>query len=282
MKDHMSLNKKIRQGILYVVLTLVSLYTLFPIYFLFVNSFKSQKEIVASPISLPESWQLTYLKSAAEQIRLGESVANTLIITLVSVALIVVISSVTAWMMVRSKTKGSSFLFLCFTAAMLIPFQSVMYPLVSLMEGIGLKNTFGLILMYGGFGLSMTVFLYHGFFKGVPLSLEEAAVIDGANIFQLFFHVVFPLVKPITATVVITNAMWIWNDYLLPFLIIGNNDSRTLTLSLYYAKSLSGQYGNPWELIFPAVLICAVPILVVFIFLQRNIIEGIAAGAVKG
>lgn len=105
--------------------------------------------------------------------------------------------------------------------------------------------------MYGGFGLSMTVFLYHGFFKSVPLSLEEAAVIDGANIFQLFFNVVFPLVKPITATVVITNAMWIWNDYLLPFLIIGNNDSKTLTLSLYYAKSLSGQYGNPWELIFP-------------------------------
>ena len=151
-------------------------------------------------------------------------------------------------------------------------FAIIQYPL---------KNTFGLILMYGGFGLSMTVFLYHGFFKGVPLSLEEAAVIDGANIFQLFFKVVFPLVKPITATVVITNAMWIWNDYLLPFLIIGNNDSKTLTLSLYYAKSLSGQYGNPWELIFPAVLICVIPILVVFIFLQKNIIEGIAAGAVK-
>lgn len=201
---------------------------------------------------------------------------------MVAVALIVVISSLTAWMMVRNKTKASSFLFLCFTAAMLIPFQSVMYPLVNLMEALGLKNTFGLILMYGGFGLSMTVFLYHGFFKSVPLSLEEAAVIDGANIFQLFFNVVFPLVKPITATVVITNAMWIWNDYLLPFLIIGNNDSKTLTLSLYYAKSLSGQYGNPWELIFPAVLICVIPILIVFIFLQKNIIEGIAAGAVKG
>ena len=185
-------------------------------------------------------------------------------------------------MMVRSKSKASDVLFLVFTAAMLIPFQSVMYPLVSLMEGLGLKNTFGLILMYGGFGLSMTVFMYHGFFKGVPLSLEEAAVIDGANIFQLFFHIVFPLVKPITATVIITNAMWIWNDYLLPFLIIGNNKSKTLTLSLYYAKSLSGQYGNPWELIFPAVLICVIPILVIFIFLQKNIIEGIAAGAVKG
>lgn len=282
MSGHMSINRKVKHALLYIVLTLAAVYTLFPIYFLFVNSFKSQKEIVASPVSFPERWDFAFLKNAAEQINLGSSVANTLVITVAAVALIVVVSSLTAWMMVRNKTKGSNFLFLCFTAAMLIPFQSVMYPLVSLMESMGLKNTFGLILMYGGFGLSMTVFLYHGFFKSVPLSLEEAAVIDGANIFQLFFSIVFPLVKPITSTVIITNAIWIWNDYLLPFLIIGNNDRKTLTLSLYYAKSLSGQYGNPWELIFPAVLICVVPILVVFVFLQKNIIEGIAAGAVKG
>ena len=267
---------------LYAVLTLIAVYTLFPIYFLFVNSFKSQKEIVAAPMSLPAAWNFDYLKNAAAQIHLLESATNTIFITVVAVTLIVLVASVTAWMMVRCKSKASNVLFLVFTAAMLIPFQSVMYPLVSLMERLGLKNTFGLILMYGGFGLSMTVFMYHGFFKSVPLSLEEAAVIDGANIFQLFFHIVFPLVKPITATVIITNAMWIWNDYLLPFLIIGNNKSKTLTLSLYYAKSLSGQYGNPWELIFPAVLICVIPILVIFIFLQKNIIEGIAAGAVKG
>lgn len=267
---------------MYGILTVIAVYTLFPIYFLFVNSFKSQKEIVASPMALPQSFDFSYLLNAADQIKLGQSVFNTLVITVAAVTLIVLTSSLTAWMMVRNKTKASNLLFLVFTAAMLIPFQSVMYPLVSLMENLGLKNTFGLILMYGGFGLSMTIFMYHGFFKGVPLSLEEAAVIDGASIFQLFFHIVFPLVKPITATVIITNAMWIWNDYLLPFLIIGNNKSKTLTLSLYYAKSLSGQYGNPWELIFPAVLICVIPILVVFIFLQRSIIEGIAAGAVKG
>jgi raffinose/stachyose/melibiose transport system permease protein len=198
------------------------------------------------------------------------------------VGLIVLISSITAWMMVRNKSRGSNVLFLCFTASMLIPFQSVMYPLVNFMESIGLKNTGGLIVMYAGFGLSMTVFLYHGFFKSVPVALEEAAVIDGANIFQLFTHVTFPLVKPITGTVIITNTIWIWNDYLLPFLIIGNNSRRTLTLSLYYAKSLSGQYGNPWELIFPAVLICVIPVFGLFILLQRNIIESIAAGAVKG
>ena len=113
-------------------------------------------------------------------------------------------------------------------------------------------------------------------------SLEEAAMLDGANIFQIYRYVVMPLLKPTTMTVVITNAVWIWNDYLLPFLVIGNNDKKTLTLSLYYAKSLSGQYGNPWELIFPAVLLCIIPIVIIFIILQKNIIEGISAGAVKG
>lgn len=282
MKSSAGTKKKISQILLAVVLALIAIYTIFPVYFLFVNSFKSQKEIVASPMALPANWNLQYLKSAAQQIDLGASLTNTLIITVIAVTLIVIISAFTAWLMVRNKSKASNVLFLIFTAAMLVPFQSVMYPLVNLMEMLGLKNTGGLIIMYCGFGLSMTVFLYHGFMKSVPISLEEAALIDGANVLQVFFHVVFPLVKPITVTTIITNAMWIWNDYLLPFLIIGNNDKKTLTLSLYYAKSLSGQYGNPWELIFPAVLICAVPILVVFIFLQRNIIEGIAAGAVKG
>ncbi len=282
MKKSMGTKKKASQIMLFAVLGIIAVYTVFPIYFLFVNSFKSQKEIVASPMAFPKSWNLTYLKSAAEQIDLGPSLFNTLVITVVAVTVIVLVSAVTAWLMVRNKTKASQALFLIFTAAMLIPFQSVMYPLVNLMEMLGLKNTGGLIVMYCGFGHSMTVFLYHGFMKSVPISLEEAALIDGANIFQVFFKVVFPLVKPITVTTIITNAMWIWNDYLLPFLIIGNNDKKTLTLSLYYAKSLSGQYGNPWELIFPAVLICAVPILVIFIFLQKNIIEGIAAGAVKG
>lgn len=281
-KHSMGVKKKVMQAGLYGILTVIAIYTIFPIYFLFVNSFKSQKEIVASPMAFPKVWDFHYLKNAAEEIKLGTSLANTLFITVIAVTLIVLISAFTAWLMVRNKSKGSNILFLVFTAAMLIPFQSVMYPLVSLMEMFGLKNTTGLIIMYCGFGLSMTVFLYHGFMKAVPISLEEAALIDGANVFQVFFKVVFPLVKPITVTTIITNAMWIWNDYLLPFLIIGNNDKKTLTLSLYYAKSLSGQYGNPWELIFPAVLICAVPILVVFIFLQKNIIEGIAAGAVKG
>jgi raffinose/stachyose/melibiose transport system permease protein len=135
--------------------------------------------------------------------------------------------------------------------------------------------------MYGGFGLSMSVFLYHGFVKGVPLGVEEAAFIDGANVFQMFFMVVMPLLKSITVTVIILDAMWVWNDYLLPFLTIGNSDNKTLVLELYYARILAGQYGNPWQLIFPAVLISVIPVVFVFLFLQKYIVTGISEGAIK-
>lgn len=278
----MVIKNKIKQIAIKIILTILGIGIIFPVYFLIINSFKSQQEIVASPVKLPKSWNLSYLKNAAEQINLGSSLVNTIIITGCSVVLIILVSSFAAWAMVRTKSKISTILFILFTSAMLIPFQSVMYPLVSFMEKIGLKNTLGLIVMYGGFGLSMSVLLYHGFLKSIPISLEEAALLDGASIFQIYRHIIMPLMKPTTVTVIITNAVWIWNDYLLPFLVIGNTEEKTLTLSMYYAKSLSGQYGNPWELIFPAVLLCVVPIIVIFVFIQRNIIEGISAGAVKG
>lgn len=278
----MSIKHKVKQFLIMILLGILGIVSIFPIYFLIVNSFKSQQEIVASPIKLPSNWNFDYLKNAAEKINMGASLLNTIIITVFAVALIVLVASVAAWAMVRTKSKASKILFLVFTSAMLIPFQSLMYPLVSFMETIGLKNSTGLVIMYGGFGISMSVLLYHGFIKSIPISLEEAAMLDGATISQVYRYIIMPLIKPTTVTVIITNGVWIWNDYLLPFLVVGNTDKKTLTLSLYYAKSLSGQYGNPWELIFPAVLLCVIPIIIIFIFIQRQIIEGISAGAVKG
>lgn len=265
----------------YIVLTLAAIYTLAPLAFLFVNSFKSHPEIVSAPISLPSTWDFGYIAQATKAIHFFRAFGITLMVTVVSVGLIVLVSSLGAWIMVRNKTKLSNIVLLMFTAAMLIPFQSVMYPLLSLFEKMGLKNVVGLIFMYGGFGLSMSVFLYHGFFKSVPTSIEEAAVIDGANIMQLFFYVVFPLVKSTTATVIILNAMWIWNDYLLPFLVIGNSEMKTLTLELYFAKITSGQYGNPWELIFPSVFVSIIPIVIIFLYLQKYIVKGVSDGALK-
>ena len=278
----MKAKHSVTQIITHIILIAVAIYTLAPLALLLFNSFKSNNEIVESPVAMPDSWSLKYINGAAGQINIFKSIGITFIITAVSIFLLVIVSSLAAWAMVRSKTLFAKIMYLGFAAAMLIPFQSLMYPLLDIFEKLGLKNIPGLIIMYGGFGVSMSVFLYHGFIKNVPQSLEEAAIIDGANLFQMFFYVVFPLLKSTTVTVVVLNGMWIWNDYLLPFLVIGNREGvKTLTLELYFAKLTSGQYGNPWELIFPAVLVTIIPIVILYIFVQKYIVAGVADGAVK-
>jgi len=281
MKDKYFLRQRINTAAVYAILTLIALYTLAPLWFLLVNAFKGQGAIINDPLGLPESFDLRYIAKAMGEIHFFKALGITLLITTLSVGLIVLVSSMAAWLMVRSKSRAANLVFMVVVAAMLIPFQAIMYPLIQFFDGLGLKNTGGLILMYGGFGLSMSVFLYHGFVKSVPMGIEEAAFIDGCNVFQIFFQVVMPLLKSITVTVIVLNAMWIWNDYLLPFLVIGNSSSKTLVLELYFARILAGQFGNPWQLIFPAVLVSIIPIVIVFLFLQKFIVRGISDGAIK-
>ena len=273
--------QKLGKVVMFLVLLVMGLVTIFPIAFMFMNSFMSQAEIVDSPLALPKEITFKYISNAMTQINLVPSFILTVIITVLAVTFIVLLSSSAAWMMVRVKSKLAMIILLVFTASMLIPFQAVMYPLISMFESVGLKNVPGLIIMYGGFGLAMSTFLYHGFMKSVPVSLEEAAIIDGANVFQVYFKIVMPLVRPTTVTVIILNAMWVWNDYLLPFLVLGDSENKTLTLALYYAKMKDGPYSVPWDLMFPAVLITVIPVIILFIFLQKQIIKGMADGAVK-
>jgi raffinose/stachyose/melibiose transport system permease protein len=275
------LRKRIGDGLCLAVLLTGTLITLAPVWLLAINSFKSNAAIVGNPLALPRGFYTGYIVNAAGQLSYFKSIGWTLLISFCSISLIVLVSSMAAWILARNKTKLSGLIFMAFVAAMLIPFQAIMYPLIQFFDQMGLKNLGGLILMYGGFGLSMSAFLYHGFVKGVPLGVEEAAFIDGCNIFQLFFMIAMPLLKPITVTVIITNAMWIWNDYLLPFLVIGNSANKTLVLALYFARILAGQYGNPWQLIFPAVFITILPMIAVFLSLQKHIVKGINAGAIK-
>lgn len=278
----MRLRHKTGEILGHLVLILIAVYTIAPLLFLVINSFKSNNEIIDSPVALPTAWSFQYIEKAVGEIHFFQSILITFVVTAASVCILVLVSSLSAWVMVRSKSILASVMYMGFAAAMLIPFQSVMYPLLNVFEKIGLKNIGGLVIMYGGFGLSMSVFLYHGFIKSIPQSLEEAAIIDGANIFQMFFQVVFPLLKGTTVTVIVLNGMWIWNDYLLPFLVIGNADGvKTLTLELYFAKMTSGQYGNPWELIFPSVFVTIIPVIAAYIFLQKYIVSGVAEGAVK-
>ncbi|MDR2767697.1 MAG: carbohydrate ABC transporter permease [Treponema sp.] len=281
MKENYFLRKKLGLAAAYALLIIAAVYTRAPLWFLFVNAFKSQSEIIGDPLGLPPSFDFQYILRAMDEIHFFRALGITALITAVSVGLIVLVSAMAGWLMVRSKTKWSVLIFMAFTAAMLIPFQAIMYPLIQFFDGLGLKNTGGLILMYGGFGLSMSVFLYHGFVKSVPLGIEEAAFIDGCNIFQIFFLIVMPLLKSITVTVIVLNAMWIWNDYLLPFLVIGNQANKTLVLELYFARITAGQFGNPWQLIFPAVLVSIIPIVIFFLFLQKFIVKGISDGAIK-
>ena len=279
--------KKVSHFITIAVLVILFLAFIFPFIMVIFNAFKTKGDITADPLALVGShgFILTNFTDAMKKMNFATSFTNSLLITTVSTILTIMLSAMTAFVIVRNKWKACGILFSLMIASMVIPFQVLMIPLVSLYGGIfGVLNSrITLILMHVGFSLSMATFMFHGaIHTSVPMELEEAAFIDGCTRWQTYWKIVFPLLKPTIATVAIIDAMAFWNDYLLPFLIIGNNDSKTLTLSLYYAKSLSGQYGNPWELIFPAVLICVIPILIVFIFLQKNIIEGIAAGAVKG
>lgn len=274
--------KLVTNFFLYAITILLALLTFMPVLFLLINSFKSQSEIIRNPLALPGTITMDYLVSAFYKIDYLRALWNTALVTAVSLVFIIVCAAPAGWMLSRYKGRFSKIIYLIFASAILIPFQALMYPLLTMMDNLNLKNSLGLSLMYGGFGLSMSIFLYTGFFKSIPMSIEESAVVDGANIFQLFFKIVFPLVKPTTITVLIMNGIWIWNDYLLPFLTLGTSKQKTLVLELYYARMLAGQYGNPWELIFPAVLITVLPIVIIFLVLQKHFIAGVASGAVKG
>lgn len=273
--------RRIGKAVVYMVLILLALYTLFPLLILVINSFKPHTDIIANPLAWPGPVDIGFVIKALRELKFTQSFFVTLFITTISILMIVMASSLAAWAMIRNKTVYSKLVFYIFIAAMLVPFQAVMFPLLNVFEKIGMKNIWGLVIMYGGFGMSMSIFLYHGFMKSVPVSLEEAAVLDGAGAIQIFLKVVFPLVKGTTSTVIILNALWIWNDYLLPFMVIGNGEIRTMTLELYFAKMKAGVYGNPWELIFPSVLVTIIPIIIVFLFLQKYIMKGVVDGAVK-
>jgi raffinose/stachyose/melibiose transport system permease protein len=262
--------KKVLSVIIMVILVIVAIETVFPLVFLLINSFKPQSAIYNHPFGL-NGFSFKYLSQAISEMHLLQGVRNSLVLTVLSVALIILVSSLTAWIMYRCRSKASDILYYIFAAAMLIPFQSIIYPLVSFMDTLGLKTYWGLILMYGGSGLSMSILLYYGFLRSISESIEEAAIIDGANILQMFFQVVFPMLRPITITIAIFNVVWIWNDYLLPYYVIGTKENqRTVTLQLYYAKLSSGM---DLSILFPAVMISIIPIIVIFFILQKYIIR---------
>jgi raffinose/stachyose/melibiose transport system permease protein len=207
----------------------------------------------------------------------GKALLNSIIITVVSNLVIVLFCSMAAYKLVRTKSKLSSILFFILVSAMIIPFQSIMIPLMKVGNKLHLLNShWGLVIMYLGFGSALSIFLYHGFIKTIPVELEEAAIIDGCSPFMVFWKVIFPLLKPITVTIVILNTLWIWNDFLLPSLIL--KDIRTIPLSTFYFFSA---YTKQWHLALAGLVLGVTPLLIFFFSAQKHIIKGITSGSIK-
>lgn len=264
----------------YVFSSIIAIIFLLPIYIAVTDSFKTQKGLYMDTIGLPTKAVFTLENYVQAFIDLDffKSFLNSLTITVISTVLIIIFTSMAAWVLVRHKTKMSKFIFFLFALAMLVPFQAVMLPLVHIMGKLHLLNPGGLIFMYIGFGSSLSIILYHGFIKGIPVELEEAATIDGCNKFQVFWLIVFPLLKPITVTVSILNSMWIWNDFLLPQLVINKPQWQTIPLKMFY---FFGQYAKKWNLALAGLVISIIPMIVFYFLAQKHIVKGITQGSIK-
>ncbi|MDN3017535.1 carbohydrate ABC transporter permease [Paenibacillus sp. BSR1-1] len=258
---------------------LLGLVFLIPFYYLISNSLKPFAEILSNTSALPKVLMLDNYINAFEKLDYLRVFTNSLIITVISNVVLVIFCSMAAYMLVRTKRKISNVIFMTFVAAMIIPFQSIMIPLIKTAGNLGMLNTiWGLVIMYLGFGSGMTIFLYHGFIKGIPVELEEAAIIDGCSRFGVFWRIVFPLLKPITVTIIILNSLWIWNDYLLPSLVLQDPGLRTIPLATFF---FFGQYTKQWDLALAALVLGIIPLLIFFFSMQKHIIKGITSGSIK-
>ncbi|GEA29681.1 carbohydrate ABC transporter permease [Clostridium diolis] len=281
---------KTRNMIGEVIGIILALIILSPFILVILNSAKTSADIVISPLSIPNKWgqMLTNFKNVIhnDSFNYWKSFFSSLFITIVSLALLSLFSSMTAWVLCRNKRKWSGFIFMLLVAAMVIPFQVVMLPLLSTFRNISnffgiqmLQSYQGVIFAYLGFGGSMSVFILHGFIKGIPRELEEAAWIDGCSPEGTFFRIIFPLLKPVQMTILILNGIWIWNDYLLPSLMLGlNGKIKTLPVAV---SAFVGSYVKQWDLILSAAFLAMIPIIILFLFAQKQIIKGIVDGAIK-
>jgi raffinose/stachyose/melibiose transport system permease protein len=250
----------------------------FPFFLVFVNSLKLKYDILANPLALPVSITWENFQQAYTKMEFFRSLTNSLIITVFSVSLLIISSSMLAYYLARTKSKPSKYIFLILVASMIVPFQALMIPFISRFAPfVSINNRAALIFFYIGFGTALSTFLYHGFISTIPTEIDEAASIDGASDMVAFWKIIFPMMRPITATVAIINALWIWNDFLLPRLVLAQ-ETQTLPLSTYL---FYGQYSIEYGQAMAGLALAVLPILAFYLILQKQFISGIAAGAVK-
>jgi len=267
------------QYLLIPVLVLLALLWLFPLFMALLNSFKTRGELFTDVLALPASWKLDNYVRSFVRMRYLKSLTNTVLVAGGGMAGILLFSSMAGWILCRVKTRLSTFFFTAFVFSMLIPFHSIMIPLYQVARTLKLSNSIaGLGVIYSGLGVGMAVFMYHGFVKTIPKELEDAAAIDGCGPLATFFLVVFPLLLPITATICIINVLWMWNDFLLPLIMLRDSSKYTLLLS---TNMLFGQYASDWPAILSALILTVIPVVVFYALLQRQILKGIIDGALK-
>lgn len=266
----------------YLLLIVAFVSFTFPFFLLIVNSFKTNGDILENPFSLPKHWNFSHFGDVIEKMNFLVTFKNTFVISALSVAFILLFSAMSAYYIVRNATRFNKTLFAVLVASMIIPFQSIMIPLIYIygakLNWIKTMPMGLLIVLYIGFGSAFSVFIYHGFIKSIPLELEEASLIDGCTRRQTFFKIVLPMLAPTSSTIAILNVLWIWNDYLLPSLVLNDEPHFTMPIKM---KVFNGTYMNNWELLIPAILMTVLPILVVYLFGQRYIIKGVMQGAIK-
>lgn len=268
-----------RRGIgITIVTAVIALVFSFPVLIAVVNSFKPKGEIIASALSLPKSPTLDNYLTVIEASNFPAAFFNSCLVTGGGIVLNLVVSTLAGYALARWKSVWSNVLTLLFLSSMFVPFHTIMIALLTTAKGMHLTgHIYGLILIYCGLQCPIPIFLIKGFVSSVPRELEEAAMIDGCGTVRLFFSIVLPMLKPILATVAVLNALWIWNDFLLPYLVLAKPITIPLSQMYFY-----GQYNQQWNLIMAGFVVSTIPVVIFFLIMQKHIINGIAAGAVKG
>jgi raffinose/stachyose/melibiose transport system permease protein len=266
------------RSIVWVVGLVLSVAYVMPFVLVLLNSFKPKMEILDNPLALPVEFTWENFNQALQKMEFFRSLTNSILITTISVGALILISSMLAFYLSRTKNKFTKVTFLILVSSMIVPFQALMIPFMSIFAPfVSLNNQVALIFFYMGFGVALSTFLYHGFISNIPTELDEAAALDGASDFTIFWRIIFPMLKPVTATVAIINALWIWNDYLLPVLVL-TPETQTLPLSTYL---FYGSYATEYGQAMAGLVLAVIPIVVFYLALQRQFISGISSGAVK-
>ena len=279
----MTRSTKRRLGLILIeiIVVIVGIIYIYPVFLMFMNSVKPFREVVTDVIALPTRLAWENYSYVIDTMNYWSLFSNNVIITVIGIAGIVFFSSFTAYILDRRQNKYTKFIHTLVITPMLIPFQTIMITLLKVMNVLHLSGSiWGLGIQYWGFGIPMATFIYFNFLKTIPHEIDESAKIDGASTIRTFFSVIFPLLKNVTITVVVLDVMWIWNDFLLPLLMVNSNSkTKTLVLSAY---TFVGQFNTQWQYAMTAMVLAIMPSIIVFVLLQKYIVEGVVAGAVKG